>query len=225
MNGKGRSIEIPPLTQLRSQTAADSMEESLCLFNATQQLRESTTALPLLSQRESKTGVTRIITSPHPLQRHERRLISSTVKGTASVIHAEPESEILKVSCGICRIQCVESRLPQRMIVTFSEYPNRQPTSSALRKYSVKPQQQLEGQPRKIIGFHLDEKSDWVTELECGHQQHVRHNPPWTERHWVTTAKGRLAHIGYRLRCYACNPTSLDGTPVLAREGVRQNSM
>lgn len=50
----------------------------------------------------------------------------------------------------------------------------------------MKAEPQREGQPRRIVGFHLDEKSDWVTELECGHQQHVRHNPPWTERHWVT---------------------------------------
>ena len=30
---------------------------------------------------------------------------------------------------------------------------------------------------RKIVDFHLDENLDWVAELECGHQQHVRHNP------------------------------------------------
>ena len=48
------------------------------------------------------------------------------------------------------------------------------------------PGQPPPGQPRKIIGFHLDEQLDWVAELECGHQQHIRHNPPWTERHWVT---------------------------------------
>jgi hypothetical protein len=61
-------------------------------------------------------------------------------------------------------------------------------------------------QPRKIIGFHLDENLDWVADLECGHQQHVRHNPPWTERHWVTTAEDRRAHISYELRCFACEP-------------------
>ena len=31
-----------------------------------------------------------------------------------------------------------------------------------------------QGQLRKIVGFHLDENLDWVAELECGHQQHVR---------------------------------------------------
>ena len=68
----------------------------------------------------------------------------------------------------------------------------------------MKPQRQLQGQPRKIVRFHLDENLDWVAELECGHQQLVRHNPPWTERHWVTTAEGRQAHIGQELRCLAC---------------------
>jgi hypothetical protein len=47
----------------------------------------------------------------------------------------------------------------------------------------MEPQRQPQGQPRKIVAFHLDENLDWVAELECGHQQHVRHNPPWTHRH------------------------------------------
>jgi hypothetical protein len=68
----------------------------------------------------------------------------------------------------------------------------------------MKPQRQPESQPRKIVAFHLDEKLDWVAELECGHTQHVRHNPPWTSHHWVTTAEGRQAHIGHELRCVGC---------------------
>jgi hypothetical protein len=57
---------------------------------------------------------------------------------------------------------------------------------------------------RKIVGFHQDESFDWVADLECGHQQHVRHNPPWTTRHWVTTPQGRLGHIGHQLPCSLC---------------------
>ena len=34
----------------------------------------------------------------------------------------------------------------------------------------------------KIIGFHQDEETNWVAELSCGHQQPVRHRPPFTER-------------------------------------------
>ncbi len=32
---------------------------------------------------------------------------------------------------------------------------------------------------RTIIGFHQDATQEWVADLECGHQQHVRHTPPW----------------------------------------------
>ena len=41
---------------------------------------------------------------------------------------------------------------------------------------------------RRIAGFHQDEESFWVAELECGHQQHVRHNPPMTLRPWLRNA-------------------------------------
>lgn len=68
----------------------------------------------------------------------------------------------------------------------------------------MKPKRQREGLPRKIVGFHQDENLDWVADLECGHTQHVRHNPPWTIRHWVTTAEGRQAHLGHELRCVVC---------------------
>jgi hypothetical protein len=71
----------------------------------------------------------------------------------------------------------------------------------------MKPMQaKLKGTPQKIVGFHLDERGDWVAELTCGHQQHVRHNPPWIHRHWVTTPQGRLEHIGQELECSACPP-------------------
>lgn len=30
-----------------------------------------------------------------------------------------------------------------------------------------------------IVGFHLDEENHYVTDLTCGHTQHVRHDPPW----------------------------------------------
>ncbi|MEQ9310798.1 MAG: DUF3565 domain-containing protein [Balneolaceae bacterium] len=44
---------------------------------------------------------------------------------------------------------------------------------------------------RSITGFHKDENNDWVAELECGHKQHVRHNPPWKLRAWVISESGR----------------------------------
>jgi uncharacterized protein DUF3565 len=57
---------------------------------------------------------------------------------------------------------------------------------------------------RKIVGFHQDEHADWVAELDCGRNQHVRHNPPWTSRPWVATPQGRLDHIGHELLCPTC---------------------
>jgi hypothetical protein len=61
---------------------------------------------------------------------------------------------------------------------------------------------------QKITGFHLDEHNDWVAELECGHGQHVRHNPPWMNRAWVTTEEGRNAHLGRVLECKRCEEES-----------------
>ena len=58
--------------------------------------------------------------------------------------------------------------------------------------------------PRRIIGFHLDEEQHWVAELDCGHTQHVRHDPPWQIREWVTTPEGRASRIGAELECVKC---------------------
>ena len=57
---------------------------------------------------------------------------------------------------------------------------------------------------RRIVGFHQDEHADWVVELECGHQQHVRHKPPWLVRSWVTTARGRHNALGTLMECGLC---------------------
>lgn len=56
-----------------------------------------------------------------------------------------------------------------------------------------------------ICGYHRDEENHWVAELRCGHNQHVRHNPPWVSRPWVTTASGRTGMLGHRLECRKCD--------------------
>ena len=57
---------------------------------------------------------------------------------------------------------------------------------------------------RKIVAFHQDGHGDWVADLECGHTQHVRHNPPWQNRPWAITTEGRSAQLGKELPCKKC---------------------
>ena len=45
---------------------------------------------------------------------------------------------------------------------------------------------------RPITGFEFDGEGDPIAILSCGHAQHVRHNPPFINRPWVTTEQGRV---------------------------------
>ncbi|WP_254275846.1 DUF3565 domain-containing protein [Halomonas sp. 3H] len=56
-----------------------------------------------------------------------------------------------------------------------------------------------------IVGYHLDEEGHWVAELACGHCQHLRHQPPWTERPWVLSAARRRSRLGLLLGCVKCD--------------------
>jgi hypothetical protein len=58
---------------------------------------------------------------------------------------------------------------------------------------------------RPITSFHQDEQGEWVAELACGHQQHVRHQPPFNLRPWVLEAEGRQEHLGTPLHCRLCD--------------------
>jgi hypothetical protein len=58
---------------------------------------------------------------------------------------------------------------------------------------------------QSIVGYHKDEEDDWVAELYCGHNQHVRHNPPLVSRPWVETPEGQDAMLGYQLNCVKCD--------------------
>lgn len=62
---------------------------------------------------------------------------------------------------------------------------------------------------RRIDGFRQDEEGEWVAELSCLHNQHLRHRPPFQEREWVTTAEGRAARIGAPLECPLCDRAEL----------------
>ncbi|HJQ23455.1 MAG TPA: DUF3565 domain-containing protein [Blastocatellia bacterium] len=58
---------------------------------------------------------------------------------------------------------------------------------------------------RKIVGYEKDEQGDWRAALECGHFQHVRHNPPLVTRRWVLTKAGRESRLGLELDCKPCD--------------------
>jgi hypothetical protein len=58
---------------------------------------------------------------------------------------------------------------------------------------------------RAIFGYHQDELGDWVAELACGHQQHVRHQPPWQLRPWAVDEEGRQGRLGTPLECRLCD--------------------
>jgi hypothetical protein len=68
---------------------------------------------------------------------------------------------------------------------------------------------------QKITGYHLDHEDHWVAELECGHGQHVRHDPPWQVRDWVVT------HFGSILNCVRCDEMGMAiAKKVIARAKV-----
>jgi hypothetical protein len=58
---------------------------------------------------------------------------------------------------------------------------------------------------QSIVGFFKDEQDDWVAKLQCGHTQHVRHDPPWQLRPWVTSEEGRNSRKGKKLNCLKCD--------------------
>ena len=58
---------------------------------------------------------------------------------------------------------------------------------------------------RKIINFDRDDENHWRAELDCGHFQHVRHNPPLVTREWVLSEAGRGEKIGAELDCKKCD--------------------
>lgn len=71
---------------------------------------------------------------------------------------------------------------------------------------------------RSIVGFHRDDNTDWVAELDCGHSQHVRHHPPFEHRPWTMTEAGRRSKLGHHLVCPNCDRFALpDGLQAYRR--------
>ena len=74
---------------------------------------------------------------------------------------------------------------------------------------------------RRIVAFHQDEEAHWVADLECGHTQHVRHEPPLSTRPWVTTPEGREEFLGVMLRCLTCATEGPDAEIVSLEDALR----
>lgn len=72
---------------------------------------------------------------------------------------------------------------------------------------------------RAIVGFHQDDEKHWVADLECGHTRHARHDPPWQNRQWVTTAEGRARFLGTKMNCVRCDQESAFGNASFAEDG------
>jgi len=68
-----------------------------------------------------------------------------------------------------------------------------------------------------IADYHKDEENHWVARLNCGHFQHVRHNPPWTNRPWVITLEGRQSMLGQELSCKKCDAGAEPDYQILQR--------
>lgn len=57
---------------------------------------------------------------------------------------------------------------------------------------------------RRIVDYNQDNEGHWRVVLDCGHVQHVRHDPPIRTREWVLTDKGRASRLGSYLECRKC---------------------
>jgi hypothetical protein len=69
---------------------------------------------------------------------------------------------------------------------------------------------------RRIVGYDVDESGERVAILDCGHPQHIRHNPPFTNRPWTTTEEGCSSMLGKPLNCVRCEEAGQAGDLWLA---------
>ena len=70
---------------------------------------------------------------------------------------------------------------------------------------------------RSITGYRVDAEGEWVAELECGHDQHVRHRPPFQPREWILNPERRAGRVGTPLSCPLCDRAELPTAVRLVR--------
>ncbi len=66
---------------------------------------------------------------------------------------------------------------------------------------------------RTIVAFQQDRAGDWLAVLDCGHTRHLRHDPPWMERAWLTSEAERRRRIGQRIPCQTCAELAAGSVP------------
>lgn len=66
---------------------------------------------------------------------------------------------------------------------------------------------------QRIVGYERDDEGHWRAILDCGHPQHVRHDPPLMTRNWVLTEEGRAARLGLELDCKRCDEEAAEAQP------------
>ena len=77
---------------------------------------------------------------------------------------------------------------------------------------------------RTITGYHQDEAGDWVAQLSCGHNQHIRHQPPFQLRAWVLEPDGRAGRLGSPIDCVLCERAELPDGLRLVRSSPEWNA-
>ena len=60
-----------------------------------------------------------------------------------------------------------------------------------------------------MTGFRVDDLGETVAILSCGHERHVRHDPPFDDRPWVLSEEGRRGKLGMLLECPPCHRLEL----------------
>lgn len=56
---------------------------------------------------------------------------------------------------------------------------------------------------RHITGYRQDGQH-WNAVLSCGHEQGIRHRPPYRSNPWILSEAGRAGRIGARMACREC---------------------
>ena len=63
---------------------------------------------------------------------------------------------------------------------------------------------------RRITAYDRDDEGHRRAPLDCGHPQHVRHDPPLVTREWVPAEEGRASRLGLELDCKRCDEEEAD---------------